>query len=131
MWNYASKRELDYGAGVDTSDLVVKKDLIDLKTEVEKLDINGLASAPTKLNNLKTKVDALDVGNLKTGPADLKKLSDVDNEIIKNTKFNTLKTKLNHLKEKIPDATTLIHINQYNMDRQSLEKQIRDVDKKY
>ena len=35
----------------------------------------------------------------------------MDNEIFKNTKFNTLKTKLNDLDEKIPDVTTSIHIN--------------------
>ena len=31
---------------------------------------------------------------------------------------------------KIPDATTIIHINQYNTDKQNLEKKIGDVDKK-
>ena len=52
----------------------------------------------------------------------MKKLSDiVDNEIAKNTKFNTLKTKVNNLEKKIPDATTLIHINQNNTDKQSLQ----------
>ena len=77
-------------------------------------------NVPTSLNNLKTKVDDLDVGNLKTADIDLKKLSDVvDNEVIKNTKFNTLKTKVNSLEKKIPDATTLIHINQYNTDKQN------------
>ena len=65
----------------------------------------------TSLNNLKTKVDELDVGKLKTVPIDLKKLSDVvDNDVVKNTKLDTLKT-VNSLEKKIPDATTLIHIN--------------------
>ena len=41
----------------------------------------------------------------------------------KNTKFNTLKTKKNNnLGNKIPDATTLIHINKYNTNKQNLEK---------
>ena len=54
---------------------------------------------------------------------ELKKLSDVaDNEFVKNTKFNTLKTKVNNLDKKIPDGTTLIHINQYNTDKQNLGK---------
>ena len=75
------------------------------------------------MNNLKTQVDDLDVGNLKTAPVDLKKLSDAaDNEVFKNTKINTIKTKVNNLEKKIPDATTLIHINQYNIDKQNLEK---------
>ena len=54
------------------------------------------------MNNLKTKVDDLDVGILKTVCVGLKRLSDlIDNEVVKNTKFNTLKTKANSLKKKI------------------------------
>ena len=94
-----------------------------MKAEVDKLDINKLVNVPTSLNNLKTKVDNLNVGKLKTVPVDLKKLSDVvDNEVVENTKFNTLETKINSLEKKIPDATTLIHINQYNTHKQNLEK---------
>ena len=53
----------------------------------------------------------------------LKKLSDLaDNELVKNTKFNALKTKVNSLEKKILDTTKLIHINQYNTDKQNLEK---------
>ena len=73
--------------------------------------------------NLKTKVDDLDVGKLKSAPVDLKILSNlVDNEVVKNTKFNTLKRKVNNLEKKIPSATTFIHINQYNTDKQNLEE---------
>ena len=86
-----------------------------MKAEVEKLDINKLVNDSTSLNNLKPKVDDINVGKLKTVPVELKKLSDVvDNEVVKNTNFNTLKTKVNNLEKKITDATTLIHINQYN-----------------
>ena len=71
------------------------------------------------MNNLKTKVEDLDFGKLKTIPVDLKKLSDVvGNEVDKGTKFNTLKTKVNNLDTKVPDTTTLVHINQYNTDKQ-------------
>ena len=80
---------------------------------------------------LKTKVDGLDVDKLKTIPLDLKRLSDVeDNEVVKNTKFITLKTKVNNLEKKIPDAATLIHINQYNTGKRNLGEKIGDVDKK-
>ena len=61
----------------------------------------------------------------------MRKLSDVvDNEVVKNTKFNTLKTKVNILEKKIPDATTLIHINQYNTIKQNLEKKMMLIKKK-
>ena len=64
-----------------------------MKAEVDKLDINKLTNVPTSLNNLKTNVDYLAIGKLKTFLVDLKKLSDVvDNEVVKITKFNLLKT---------------------------------------
>ena len=54
----------------------------------------------------------------------------MDNEVAKNIKSNTLKTKENNLEMKIPDATTLIRGIQYNTDKQNLEKNIGDVDRK-
>ena len=92
-----------------------------MKAEIDKLDIIKLINVPTSLNNLKTKVDDLQE-QLKTVPVDLKKLSDlVDKEVVKNTKFNTLKTKVSSIEKKIPDATTLIYINKYNTGKQNLE----------
>ena len=51
-------------------------------------------------------------------------------QLLKKTRFNKLKTKVNNLEKKIPDANSLIHITQYNTDKQNLEKKIGDVDKK-
>ena len=48
---------------------------------------------------------------------------------MKNTKFNTLKTKVNELDKKIPDGTTLIHIYQYNTGKYNFEKKNGDVHK--
>ena len=122
---------MNLATSVDTSDLAAKKDLIALKDEVDKIDINKLVNFPTSLNNLEIKKDNLDVGKLKFIPADLKKLSDiVANEVVKCAKLKTLKTKVNSLENKIPYATTLIQINQYNTEKQSSEKKIGDVDKK-
>ena len=99
--NYATKKELEYATGIDTSDLAAKKDFIAFKAEVDKLDINELINVPTSSNNLKTNVDDLDVGKLKTAPVDLKKLSDVvENEVVKNPKSRTLKTKVSSLENK-------------------------------
>ena len=70
------------------------------------------------MNNLYTKVNDLDIVNLKTVPVNLKKLSDVvDNEVVKNSKFSTLNTKVNGLEKKIYDATSIVYINQYNTDK--------------
>ena len=94
-----------------------------LKEEADKLDILKLVNVSASMNNLKTKVDDLYVGKLKTVLVDLKKLSDVaDNKVVKNKKFNTLQTNVNNLDNKIVDATTLIHISQYNTDKPNLEK---------
>ena len=92
-----------------------------MKVKVDKLEINKLANVPTSLNNLKTKVRDLDVGKLKTVAVDLKMVSDVvDNEVVENTKFNTVKRKVNNLDQKVPDTTTLIHRNQYDRNKQNL-----------
>ena len=95
MSNYVTKKELDNVTRVSICDLATKK----------------------------AKVDNLDVGKSKNVPVDFKILSDVaDNEVLKNTKFNILQTKANNSKKKISDATNLIHINQYNSDKQNLEE---------
>ena len=62
---------------------------------------------------------------MKTVPAHV-----VDNEVAQNTKFNTLKTKVNSLEKKILGATTLILTNQYNINKQNLERKIGGVNKK-
>ena len=49
---------------------------------------------------------------------------------LKKKIFNTLKTKVSYLENKLPDATTLIHIHQYNTDKQRLEKQLEMLLKK-
>ena len=94
-----------------------------MRPEADQLDINKLVNVSTSLNNLRIEVDDLDVSKLKTVPVDLKKLINVvDNEFFIKTKFNTQNTKVNNFDKKIPNATILIQINQYNTDKQNLEK---------
>ena len=72
-----------------------------MKVEVGKLNINKLVNVPTSLNNVNAKEGDLDVGKLKTVPIDLKKLSDIWSiEVVKNTKFKKLNTKVNNLFQK-------------------------------
>ena len=91
-----------------------------MKAEFGNLCINELINAPTSLNNSK-KVDDLYIGLLKNVPVDLKKLADVVTTLLK-IKFNTVKVEVNEVDQKITDVNTLIHINQYNKDKQYLEK---------
>ena len=51
-------------------------------------------------------------------------------KVVKNTKFNKLNLKVNNSENKVADGSTLIHLNQYNTDKQNLEKKTVDVDKK-
>ena len=118
-------KKLDYAAGVDTFNLDAKRNFVALKAEVNKLDINKLIDVLSDLNNLKTKVHDLDVDKLKTVHMDLKKIMDiVSKKVVKNTKFNKLNMKVSILENKISDATTLILINQYNIDKQTLGKKL-------
>ena len=99
--SYATKKELDHATGVDTSDLAVEKEFIALKAEVDKPNVIKLPNVPTSLNNFKIKVDDLNVDKSTTVSVDLKIFGDaVDNEVVKNTKFNTLNTKVNNLEKK-------------------------------
>ena len=88
-------------------------DFIAWKGVVDKLDINKLVNVLTGLDNLKIEVEDLDVNKLKTFPVDLKELGVVvSKEVVKNSKFNKLNSKVNNSDNSIPDATILIPINQ-------------------
>ena len=63
--------------GVNTSECAKKVDLANLKSNVDKLDIDKLKNKPSNLSNLKSKVDKLDVDKLVPVPIDLSKVSDV------------------------------------------------------
>ena len=75
--NYATKADLKNAAAVDTSFLGKKIDLVNLKSNVDKLDIDNLKNVPTNLRNLKSKVDKLDIGKLVPVPVDLRKLRNI------------------------------------------------------
>ena len=91
--------------GVDISSSVKKTDLANLKSDVDKLDIDELKNVPSNLNNLKSKVDKLDVDKLVPVPVDLSKLTNVvKNEVVKKTEYNA---KIKNIEDKIPDIINL------------------------
>ena len=55
--NYSRKVDLKNAAGVDTSPFAKKTDLANLKSDVDKLDIDKLKDVSTNLSSLKSKVD--------------------------------------------------------------------------
>ena len=91
-----------------------------------------MVKVPTGLNNLKTKINDLDVVKLKIIPIDLEKMSNlVDKKVVKKAVYDTLNTKVYNLEEKISGGSTLIWTNQYNIDQQSLKKNVDDAEKKF
>ena len=91
-----------------------------------------MVKVPTGLNNLKTKINDLDVVKLKIIPIDLEKMSNlVDKKVVKKAVYDTLNTKVYNLEENISGGSTLIWTNQYNIDQQSLEKNVDDAEKKF
>ena len=62
--------------------LLKKVHLTNLKSGVDKLDIDKLKSLPTNLNNLKSKGDKLDFDKLVPVPVDLSKQSDVVKNVV-------------------------------------------------
>ena len=74
---------------VDTSPFAKKVDLVNLKSDADKLDINKLKNVPTNLSNLKNKVDKLDAHKLEPIPVDLSKLSNVEkNDVVEKDVYN-------------------------------------------
>ena len=64
-----------------------------------------MKNGPTNLSNLKSKVDKLDVDKLVPVPVDLSKLSDVvKNDVVKKDVYNA---KIKNIEDKIPDITNL------------------------
>ena len=81
--NYATKADIKNILHVDTSSFALKTSLTNLKTEVDKLDIDKLLPVPT----------------------DLSKLSNaVKNDVVKKTGYNT---KITEIENKIPDTSGL------------------------
>ena len=89
---------------VDTSKLAEKVDLANLKSNVDKLDIDKLKNVPTNLSNLRSKVDKLDVDKLVPVPAELSKLSGVVKNVVKKYVYNA---KIKNTEDKILDITNL------------------------
>ena len=97
--NYATKTDLKNAAGIDTSFFAKKVDLTNLKTNLDKLDIDTLKNISTNLSNWKSKVDKADVEKLIPVPVDLSKLSDI---VKNNVQKDVCIAKINNIEDRIP-----------------------------
>ena len=83
-------------------------------------------AAKSDLANLKSEIDKIDVDKLKTVPVDLSKLSNaVNNDVVKKTVYDKLVAKVNNI-----DTSGFVLKTKYKADKLDLEKKISDVDKK-
>ena len=102
--NYTTKTDLENITHVDASSLALKSNLADLKTKVDKLDIEKLTPVPN----------------------DLAKLSNVvKNDVVKKTEYEKLVKKVDNI-----DTTGFVLKTTYESDKSDLEKKITDADKK-
>ena len=99
--NYATKADIKKNSLVDTSSFALKTNLANLKTEVNKLDID----------------------KLKPVPVDLSKLSDiVKNDVVKKDVYDKLVAKVNSI-----DTKGFVLETKYDTDKSELENKIPDV----
>ena len=69
--HYPTKVDIINTTDADTSHFAEETDLANLKSDVDKLDIDKLENISSNLSNLKSKVDKLYIGKLETTPVDL------------------------------------------------------------
>ena len=102
--NYATKTDLKNVTHVDTSSFALKTNLANLKTEVDKLDIDKLAPVPTDMNKLSNVVQT-DVVKKTTYDELVAKVNNIDtSDFVLKTNYNT---KITELENKIPDISNL------------------------
>ena len=102
--NYATKTGLNNVTYIDTSVFALKTNLVSLKTEVEKLDIDKLAPVPVDFSRLSDVVK----NDLKKAVYDklAAKVNSIDTtDFVLKTKHETHKTEL---EKKIPDMTDFV-----------------------
>ena len=126
---------------------------VDLSKYVAKDDIKNITLVDTsrfalKINlaNLKTEVDILDIDKLATVPVDLSKLSNaVKNDVVKKTLYDKLvakvnnidtsglvkkteySTKITEIEDKVPDTTSFLKKTDYNTKTTEIEGKIPDI----
>ena len=103
---------------------------VDLSTYATKADIKNIthvdtssSALKTNLANLKTEVDKLDIDKLVPVPVDLSKLSAVvKNDVVKKDVYDKLVAKVNNI-----DTSDLVLKTNYQTDKTELENKIPDV----
>ena len=127
--NYATKEDLKNITHVDTSSFALKANLASLKTEVDKSDIPKLTTVPADLAKLTNKVanDLVEETDFNALETKVNK-NKTDNDNLK-TKVTTTKTSINNLKTKVDGIDLIKNVLKSNYDTKigNLELKIPDV----
>ena len=124
MSNYATKTDLKNVKHIDTSSFALKTNLANLKTEVDKLDIDKLAPVPPDLSKLSDVVKN-DVVKKTVYDKLVAKVDNIDtSDFVLKTKYDTDKTEL---EIKIPDTSGLVKKTDYNTKIIEIEGKISDI----
>ena len=120
--NYATKADIKNISHVDTSSFALKINLANLKTEVDKLDIDKLKPLPgdaSKLSNVVTN-EVVKKTDYNT------KITEIENKIPDTSNLAT-KTALTSVENKIPDTSNLVKKTDYNTKITEIESKIPNI----
>ena len=120
--NYATKANVKNISHVDTSSFALKTNLGNIKTEVDKLDIEKLVAVPVDLGKL---IDVVKNDVIKKTD-DNAKITERENKIPDTTNLAT-QTALTTVKNEIPDTSGLVKKTDYNTKITELENKIPDM----
>ena len=122
--NYATKDDIKDITYVDTSSFALKANLANLKTEVDKLDIDKLATVPVDLSELSNVVKN-DVVKKTVYDKLVAKVDNIDTSgLVKKTDYNT---KITEIEDKIPDTSGLVKKTDYNTEITEIKDKIPDI----
>ena len=120
--NYATKADIKNILHVDTSSFAFKINLANLKTEVDKLDIDKLVPVPVDLSKLSDMVENVVIKKTDYNA----KITEIENKIPDISNLAT-KTALNTVENKIPDTSGLVKKTDYNTKITEIEGKIPDI----
>ena len=122
--SYARKDDIKNITHVDTSSFALKTNLANLKTEVDKLDIDKLATVPVDLSKLSNAVKN-DVVKKTVYDKLVAKVDNIDTGgLVKKTDYNT---KITEIEDKIPDSSSFVKKTDYNTKISEIEGKIPSI----
>ena len=120
---YATKADIKNITHIDTSSFALKTNLANLKSEVDKLDVDKLKPVPTDLSKL-SEVVKNDVVKKADYSKLLTKVDNIDTSgLIKKTDYNT---KITEIEGKITDVSDLVKKTNYNSKISEIDIKIPD-----